>query len=244
MSTLSTFDQTRYFLGHLCSKNHCFENTNHSLRYLRNKRCVACNSEGKRPCFSEARAEKRRQKESQIRTILQSSLGQGEWQPVIGYEGWYEVSSLGHVKRVKGDDNTFAGKILKEHVSKRGYARVSLSKNNRVHVQKIHIIVAEAFHGPRPLGYVINHLDGNKLNNAAKNLRYDTPRENSLHALAMGLCDMNRGERHYKAKLTEVDVKKIRELANNLSQREIAKMFGVSHPSIGNIVMRKNWKHI
>jgi hypothetical protein len=54
--------------------------------------------------------------------------------------------------------------------------------------------VAEAFHGPRPVGLEVRHLDGDSLNNAASNLRYGTRTENLLDAVEHGT--------HYNAKKT------------------------------------------
>lgn len=50
----------------------------------------------------------------------------------------------------------------------------------------VHILVAEAFLGPRPEGQEIRHLDGNSLNNYASNLAYGTRSENILDAVRHG----------------------------------------------------------
>jgi len=60
---------------------------------------------------------------------------------------------------------------------------------------KIHAIVAEHFIGKRPDGFVVNHKDGNKLNNRPDNLEYCTISENIKHAIRYGLhvsCDVTR----------------------------------------------------
>ena len=61
-----------------------------------------------------------------------------------------------------------------------------------------HILVAKAFLGPRPKGMVINHKDGNNLNNAAKNLEYVTPKRNQEHASEMGLRPTKRNGRWHR----------------------------------------------
>ncbi len=54
-----------------------------------------------------------------------------------------------------------------------------------------------------------------------------------------------RGEQHHKAKLSEHDIRDIREYAANGERlRDIATMFGVDHSNIGLIVQRKTWKHV
>ena len=69
-----------------------------------------------------------------------------------------------------------------------GYRRVKLSGQWRL----VHHIVAEHFLGDRPSDLVVNHRDGNKLNNHPNNLEYVTIAENIKHAIAHGLhvcCD-------------------------------------------------------
>lgn len=53
---------------------------------------------------------------------------------------------------------------------------------------------------------------------------------------------MARGESQWRHLVTEEDVRFIR--ASTLTQRELAKMFGVKQPTISDIVRRKNWKHV
>jgi hypothetical protein len=52
--------------------------------------------------------------------------------------------------------------------------------------RRVHQLVAEAFHGSRPDGLVIRHLDGDKMNNRATNLRYGTSSENAQDRLEHG----------------------------------------------------------
>jgi len=59
--------------------------------------------------------------------------------------------------------------------------------------------------------------------------------------------DGNRGETHYRSKLTENDVRKIKEIhkySKNVTQPMIARMFKVSRECICSIVNGNNWKHI
>jgi DNA-binding transcriptional regulator YiaG len=105
-----------------------------------------------------------------------------------------------------------------------------------------HRLVGECFiENPKNLPE-INHKDGNKLNNHLENLEWSTKSYNMNHAYATGLC-YTQGENHPKSFLTEKQVKEIREL-KNLTQSQIAKMYGVHRALIGKILNRKTWKHI
>lgn len=99
-----------------------------------------------------------------------------EWRPVTGYEGLYEVSSWGQVKRVGKGRGTRTG-ILSP--GKGHHLSVTLTKGG---VQKrflIHRLVAQAFI-PNPKGdpWVL-HWDDNPSNNKVANLRWGTPKQNS-----------------------------------------------------------------
>ena len=93
------------------------------------------------------------------------------WKAIRGFEGLYEVSNLGRVRR--------DGRVLKPHYRKRdGYAEVTLSKNNIPVCRKVHHLVAAAFLS-KPCGLVeINHKDENRQNNAAENLEWRSHKEN------------------------------------------------------------------
>lgn len=56
--------------------------------------------------------------------------------------------------------------------------------------------------------------------------------------------DMIRGENHCEAKLTEDDVRFIRQNTENLTQQQMAEMFGVMRQTISLVVNRTNWKHV
>lgn len=169
------------------------------------------------------------------------------WKPVIGYGGWYAVSSTGKIKRVKGGNrNTVAGRILKQTHHSRGYRTVALSRDGKVARKYVHKLVAEAFLGACPKGGEVNHRDGNKANNHRRNLEYTTRGGNVRHARdELGAKFGTRGEKHPKAKLTEAKVHEIRHrYAAGELQRVLATEFGVHNTQISGIVRRVTWKHI
>ena len=106
---------------------------------------------------------------------------QEQWKPVPGYKGWYEVSSLGRVRRIKPNRGATVGRVLRPNLDKHGYKYVVLSKRGIHKKNYIHIMICETFHGTRPQGNWVNHKDGNPLNNRMDNLEWTTPSENNLH---------------------------------------------------------------
>lgn len=105
-----------------------------------------------------------------------------EWRPVVGYEGLYEVSDRGQVRSLP---RRLRGRILRPGLSA-GYPSVNLSVNGVGRVVKVHILLAEAFLGPRPDGSVTCHADGDRSNNVLSNLRYDTVSSNNLDTVRHG----------------------------------------------------------
>ncbi len=173
------------------------------------------------------------------------------WRPIKGFEGLYEVSNLGHVRRLiwrQGTCAKFGGrkhrqpKILKQGA--RGscrYNTVTLTDlQGKRHGRLVHRLVLEAFIGSCPPHHQAAHNDGNRFNNDVSNLRWTTPRDNCNDMIRHGtkVC----GERHPQSHLTEDEVREMRTLScNGVSQKELASRFGVQVPSISRIVNHKRW---
>ncbi|MDE2100928.1 MAG: NUMOD4 motif-containing HNH endonuclease [Patescibacteria group bacterium] len=100
------------------------------------------------------------------------------WRNIKGYEGKYLVSSDGKVRSVRRDQE------LSQHPNSTGYLRVSLpcaSRSRKAIDRFVHRLVAEAYiENPDKLP-VVNHKDGNPVNNNVSNLEWVTRSENSLH---------------------------------------------------------------
>lgn len=111
-----------------------------------------------------------------------------EWRAVVGAEHYLQVSSLGRVRsRPKPDTlgRVVPGKVLSPHRCGR-YWRVRLRTNHKTTEYTVHILVLEAFAGPRPAWMHGCHNDGNTANNTLGNLRWDTPSENARDAIRHG----------------------------------------------------------
>lgn len=97
------------------------------------------------------------------------------WAPVIDYEGIYEVSNYGEVRKVDGT-------MMNGNINSYGYRVVSLTKNGRKKDKKVHRLVALAFIPTISGKDFVNHKDGDKLNNYVENLEWVTRGENNRHA--------------------------------------------------------------
>ena len=99
-------------------------------------------------------------------------------QPIVGYEGLYDVFSTGSV--FSWPRRRSRGGLLRQGLSE-GYPMVSLCKQGRHKSYKVHQLVLEAFDGLCPPGQECRHLDGNRLNNLwPLNLEWGTPSENGF----------------------------------------------------------------
>lgn len=104
---------------------------------------------------------------------------------IVGFEGRYQVSNLGNVKSLNylGTKTPKNLKPVRHHL---GYMIVKLGGNNW---SMVHTLVAKAFI-PNPEGkHCVNHIDGDKQNNAVWNLEWATYKENMEHAIRTGLRD-------------------------------------------------------
>ena len=108
-----------------------------------------------------------------------------EWKPVKDYEGYYEVSSEGQVRRIKGGKGTRLGTCLKPKTSSNGYLEVCLARGPKDHkMKRVHRLVAEAFLGDSDLH--VNHKNFDKTDNRLSNLEWVTRSENMQHAIKGG----------------------------------------------------------
>jgi hypothetical protein len=126
------------------------------------------------------------------------------WSPIIGFENLYEVSCLGRIKSLgKGNStnsNNKVERIIKTSNQKDRYEIVKLFKNSKRHYFLVHRLVAIHFIGQPEGKNQVNHIDGIKTNNNYYNLEWVSPRENQLHAFAMGLQVAKRGSEHCQSK--------------------------------------------
>jgi hypothetical protein len=178
------------------------------------------------------------------------------WKPVSGWEGYYEVSDLGNVRSLTRTAECFVrgkvqirvhkGKFLKPGPNpKSGYLMVSFTAPGGVRDSKyVHQMVAQEFLSAANEGEEVCHRDGNRVNNVVSNLRYGTRSSNALDRHEHGTMNQARGTNHYFHKLTEDQVRRIRQLRGKLTQRELGELYGVHNSQISAIQLGKLWKHV
>jgi len=191
------------------------------------------------------------------------------WKEIVGYDGYYFVSNIGRVKSFKKCRGTDVRILESFDIS--GYFTVGLCNHGKDKHEQIHRLMYEAFIGKIPEGYVVHHIDNNKINNNFDNFQLMTREEHSkIHQTGMKRSEESKelmsetrkekfkngelnldGENNPFSILTEHQVKIIYQISNSpitkqlkITQKEIGKLFGVSRATISKIKHRRNWKHL
>ncbi len=114
-----------------------------------------------------------------------------EFNPIPGYEK-YLVSRSGKIW------STYSGKIIKTRIGReRNYLYFEYTdsiKNKRLNMA-LHRAIALTYIEGYQKGFVVNHKDGNKKNNAVENLEWVSRKENIIHAMNMNLMSNKFGNR-------------------------------------------------
>jgi hypothetical protein len=95
-----------------------------------------------------------------------------EWRQIPSFP-LYEASTEGRIRKVA------TGRILRPGLSSKSYVKVALFDADGSRADKtVHRLIAEAFHGPCPDGYVCAHLNGHPRDNRPANLKWCSASEN------------------------------------------------------------------
>ncbi len=170
-----------------------------------------------------------------------------EWKDVVGWESYYEVSSLGVVRSKKRKVKTTlgiaekGGQVIKPifHKSSK-YMVVNLSNGEIRKSALIHRIVLEAFYGSPLKGYEACHNNGIRSDNRLENLRWDTRKNNHADKILHGT--EQRGSKNGNAKVTEEIALLAKYGKDSLSN--LASKFQLSKSTLSNIRYGQTWKHL
>jgi hypothetical protein len=148
----------------------------------------------------------------------------------------YMISDLGRILVIKNGAAVFKLGFLE----KNGYLSVVFGHDDK---RNIHRLVGEYF-CERPEGTeCINHLDGNKQNNKAPNLKWVTYAENNQHAFETGLRD-TYGEKHWKSVSKDLVYKVYQLKKEGKKAYEIRDLIPeLSYGALKGIYNGKNWRH-
>jgi hypothetical protein len=139
---------------------------------------------------------------------------------------------------------------LKEAIHTQGYKQVTVKTDKGFRTKLVHILVMEAWVGPRPVGMVTNHKNGNKQDNRLENLEYVTQTENMKHSYATGLSP--KPPTRYGEALThlaKLNTEKVLSLRTETDREagyleRLAIKYGVSSSTVSKVLLRQTWKHI
>lgn len=122
-----------------------------------------------------------------------------------------------------------------------GYGLIDVNGRQRI----VPRYLCEIFHGPPPSpAHVTAHSCGKGHEGCcnSRHLSWKTSKENSADMLTHGT--RQRGESHHQAKLSEADVRQIRELTGKMTMVKVGEMFGVCLQTIWSVQKRKIWAHL
>ena len=171
------------------------------------------------------------------------------WVDIQGYEGKYRISNQGRVKSLEreishdGITYTQPERILSPWCGTTSfYDRIRLYRGGVGTKFSVHRLVAQHFLPDWNPALEINHIDGNRYNNAADNLEMCTHRRNMEHAIASGLKN-DYGEKSRNAKLTNAQAEEIRAkyYAGGISQETLAGQYGVCRQTVSAIIRYKKY---
>jgi hypothetical protein len=176
-----------------------------------------------------------------------------KWKDIIGYEGSYAVSDFGRVwsysrlvwqpqrsQYVKRKE-----RILKQKKCSDGYLAVTLQVDSIRKYVGVHRLVALMFVKNPKNKPEVNHVFGDKKQNRPNMLEWVTDKENTQHAIKLGLAPSQVGETNNRSKLKESDVIEIRHKhKNGTSGVDLAKEYKVYPTAVNKIIHKKTWRHI
>lgn len=168
------------------------------------------------------------------------------WKPVVGYEGYYEISDQGKIFsfRRKGATSlgvrNYGGGLLKPSLQKGKYYAVTLTREGTGKSFRVHRLMLMTFVGAPPEGYDACHNNGIPTDNRLENLRWDTRKNNLADRKKHGTDPV--GDRSSSAILTWEQVADIRK--SDKSIYRLAKDYGVGWTTVSDIKKNRTWREL
>lgn len=165
------------------------------------------------------------------------------WKDIVGYEGYYQVSNMGRVKRLAGSPKCVTDRILKPaEQSKGSYLFVQLQKDGAKKQERIHRLVMKTFCPCDDMDNLqVNHKDENPQNNCLDNLEWCTVKENINYG--------NRAKKYGESRGKKVKCVETGEIY--CSTREAERQTGFNHTHISDACRGKlktykgyHWEYI
>lgn len=147
------------------------------------------------------------------------------------FDGKYQISRDGCVFSTVGSYKELQGKTTKG-----GYRQVLLTINGKRKYINVHRLIAENFIENMYGLPQINHINGNKLDNAAENLQWCTSKDNLIHARDKGLLSTCKIDMD-----TANHIREIKCWQPHSTTKSLAVLFGLSKTEIGYILQNKRW---
>lgn len=152
------------------------------------------------------------------------------WKDIKGYEGLYQISDYGNVKRLAGSPKCKEDRIMTKSVSSNGYLFVTLYKNGKSKTHRIHRLVLENFNPVENMENLeVNHLDEDRTNNNLSNLQWCTRQENLNYG--------NRAKKYTQSRGHKVKCIETGKVYDSL--REAERDTGCAHTHISDCIRGK-----
>lgn len=150
-----------------------------------------------------------------------------------------------YVESIDGNYIVYENGRVYSKISKR-FLNPALSPNGYLtysnKLGSVHRLVAKSFISEIPEGMVVNHKDGNKLNNSVDNLEIITHSENIKHAYKNGLIKSMVGEKNHRAKITNEQYVEIAKcFKNNETNEQIAEKYNLHHRYVSLLRHGRRW---